>query len=281
MPEVEQNTDAVLVTSHPPLSKQLRRDWRGNLVTVEYAEKCTQSWRYCFSNVLSVNSDLERGLGIERLIDRVTYVDTDLMRQVGKPVVLLDDLLQVSDGVSAVAVINADVYLSPSAGTLTSGIAGNRFFAERRTDTNEIDSQGGIPYRKGYDFIVVPSNLISSISGTDFAIGVPWWDHFVPLALIFSGAAPIGSGIGTAFSLSHEERWSGEVWHSYGDIFVREIQKRLPKVRKRGAQFALYFAVFALCSSILRLFRQRYVSTLALTILSRANVWLIECNRVQ
>lgn len=271
---------SVVLTSQPPLVAQRRFLPSGEVVTEQYATACCRSWSECFGSVVSINSTLEQGAGIEGLVQEVRYVSRDLTRRVGKPVVLLDDLLRGAADGEPVGIINADVYLASETKDALQRVKGNRFLAERRTDVDGLGDTSGDPYRHGFDFFVVPADLVPVLLGTELVIGVPWWDHFVPAALILAGARPTGSGLGLAFSLRHDERWAPDLWITYGRLLVRALAARVRVrhlLRSETRRFAWTLLASALMLQISR--RDRHASAVFKRV-ARANMELVERCRV-
>jgi hypothetical protein len=243
-----------LCTSQPPLSAQQRDDALGNDVTEEYSSACRRSWSEFADVVVSVNSHRERMLGIEQLVPRVIYVDEDMLATTGKPLGGLDDLITESLRLetSHIALINADVILEPNeAKKVARQLAKSEFMAEIRRDTTGVSSRDGADYAHGFDFFVFERSDATHLLGTDFAIGVPWWDHFVPVALILSGASLVGSGTGLSFSLLHQNRWSTDTWHSFGQHFLREILRRLQFRHLRQPRFRRYAILLLMAGFVL------------------------------
>lgn len=274
----------VLCTSQPPLVAQFRTLVSGIDVTQEYAAFCNSSWHRSFTSVLSVNSIREVGLGVETVAETVRYTSTDLLEITGKPVVLLDDLLTAAPKSDPVGLVNADVFLNP--GNVTKSVSGLRegeFLAEQRTDVSVFGGEGGeqtgAPYPHGFDFFIISRAQAQSILGTRFAIGVPWWDHFVPIALILDGARPAGTGAGTACSLRHEERWEQRVWLDYGRYFVKVIAARVSLVHLRKSPLRPYVMVILTSAVLLALLRKESHIRRILRRISRANMALIAESR--
>jgi hypothetical protein len=262
------------------MSSQRRVLPSGQDVTEAYAEACTTSWRRFFSHVISVNSFLEKDLEIEELVRDVRYVPTDLMNQVGKPVTLFNDLLNEAHGYDLIGVINADIYLAGAVDDALRGLGVDTFVAERRTDVDTVDSTEGSLYPYGYDFFVLPAPLLPIVSGTDLALGVPWWDHFVPVSLILAGHRPTGRGTGLAFSLRHEERWDANLWVVYGRIFVRSVIARISFRMLLKPGVTRYAWTTVTSALLLEITRSPSIIKWALERVSQQNIRLVERFRI-
>lgn len=266
---------AVLLTSQPPLHAQRRTSPDGEDISTKYAIDCNRSWSLFFPKVVSVNSVREQGLGIEDITETVRWTESDLLRTTGKPLVLLDDLLHHSEGNDLIGLINADVFLA-KAPILFDKMSRDTFLVERRTDVRRIDETIGDPYPHGFDFFVIPANLMPIIRGTNFAIGVPWWDHYVPVALILNGARPIGTGVGTAFSLVHEERWDWHLWITYGLDYIRLVRRYLSPLLLLRSGFRRFAWTIWSSAFVLKFSRRPSRTEWALQRVSRENLRLVE-----
>ena len=59
-------------------------------------------------------------------------------------------------------------------------------------------SRLGAPFRHGFDFLAMHRRRIDRVLdflSTTLAFGRPWWDHYLPLALIACGARPRHGGM--------------------------------------------------------------------------------------
>jgi hypothetical protein len=229
-----------------------------------------------FPSAFSVNSMLEQKLGIEEIIGDVRYVSTDLAQRVGKPVVLLDDILREANGSDPVGIVNADTYLAGDVSGAIERLHGTNFLAERRTDVETLGATEGTPYAHGFDFFVIPARLIPVISGSGLALGVPWWDHFVPVALTLAGNRPVGTGNGLAFSLVHDERWDSDLWETYGRVFVQVLVRRLSLRLFLQKDFRLFTWTLITSGILLGIAPRNKISKWALRRVARQNLSLVE-----
>jgi hypothetical protein len=232
----------VLCTSQPPLSAQQRHDARGCDVTTAYADECRRSWFGFTDDVISINSLREAAGGVERLVPRVQYVARDLTATTGKPLVKLDDLIEAGLGLdsSHLALVNADIILHADARAAAASLRDSEFMAENRKDTSSVRSTDGPDYPYGFDFFVLQRSAAAQLLGTDFAIGVPWWDHFVPVALLLDGGTLAGGGTGLALSLTHHSRWTPDAWRAFGRHFVEEVSGRVRPRHLASRRFRRY-----------------------------------------
>jgi hypothetical protein len=220
----------LLCTSIPPLDRQIRFDHLGRDVSREYLQMCATTWIGSSDHVLSVNSIREQNLGIEELGVEVVYCEQDFYETTGRPLVGLDQLLaklDASESYTHVAIVNADVYLDAKlARDLHEQLSSELFVAEQRVDTGTLESNDGTAYHHGYDYFVLSREQAMSLRGSPFAIGMPWWDHFIPVALVLQGYRRLESNESLAFSLVHEERWDNNQWRRFGKLFLKSVRRQ-------------------------------------------------------
>jgi hypothetical protein len=222
------STRMPLLTSLPP---SLSRTSRGILCGERYQEQCAQSWHDAGFAPYSVNSraELQYNAGLYDLAEKlgvtILPVDCDASSVTGKPHVYLSDMLSTlaGKGVKTFAITNADIFLSPVIGGVVKNMRDNEFVIERRLDVVSISSKGD-EYRYGIDFCAANLNVALNLPDIGLIFGVPWWDHYFPLMLGFSGQrrAPMVGGL--LQHLKHEERWQQKLWHALGSEFLEKFR---------------------------------------------------------
>lgn len=137
------------------------------------------------------------------------------------------------------AIANADIAISSPgiASSIQSGITPSEFRLAHRTDVvaweegtpEKCDSSRampGRPYSGGFDFFVVGrQQLVATMPllSNDLALGLPWWDVMLPLALIGAGYEPRALPPRHFQHVSHEIAWSREEFTRVGAKATREF----------------------------------------------------------
>lgn len=108
----------------------------------------------------------------------------------------LDAIARRSQG-NCLAILNADIRLAPSpdrslAGRV-SGLGDDEYLVAQRSDLSSWDDgrRRRMIHAYGFDFVAFRSPWIGRISRSltpDLGFGLPWWDHYLPLALAALGA---------------------------------------------------------------------------------------------
>lgn len=193
----------------------------GRDLGLDYLAMCVQSWRDAGFQPYTINSqhetlgNLPEALGVERLT-----TTRDAREAVGKPLVYITDFLQTAGAVAKgpFAIVNADILveLTEDARTrliqLTPGECG--FF--NRVDIAAPTARDGATHHLGFDLFCFHADDVARLDADRFVLGVPWWDHFLPVVARLNGLAPISAtGIGV-YHLQHDEAWDEQLWLDYG-----------------------------------------------------------------
>jgi len=269
----------LLCTSIPPLARQRRVSDGGRDISAEYARFCVATWVDSTDSVRSVNSYRECDLGIEDLKVNVLYCEHDFYESTGRPLIGLDDLLvqfEEDETFTHLVIVNADVYLD-TARVLDQLRRMNKgfFISEPRVNTTTINFEPNSFYKHGFDLFVLTREQAAVLRGTQFAIGMPWWDHYIPVMLTLHGHRRLSSTGPSAFSLIHDERWVIDQWQHFGRLFVSEVLRRVSwgRMLRRSSRRYLVLLVanstaLALAGTLARL-RSRVVDSIVTSALDR------------
>lgn len=194
------------------------------------------SWLELGLKVVSANT-LGEIASLRPLYPDVTFhtVTRTAQAQAKKPVPLIDDMLAVhADSPEPFMLINADIILSPAPETLRAAIASARdgaLICGGRLDVDDaIAARAALrdglhptgDKVPGYDFFIVPPTLPMRLPRTRLAIGMPFWDYWLPLAAHLSGA-PLKELAGDfALHSRHDAVWHNVIY-PYFSIFLSAI----------------------------------------------------------
>lgn len=161
--------------------------------------------------VVSVNtakeiSDMQRKYGFER----VRYVDVGTVADGKYP--YLDNLIRTASNVIAdwYVLINSDIILDAD-NVFMDNLDGMTPIIGVRNDLYKDGRRETFPY--GYDVFAMryPHIAMMAKKETEYAIGKPWWDFYVPLELL--GIEPYLLVDRTSFTHRwHQTRYSMDVW---------------------------------------------------------------------
>ena len=208
--------------------------------------KAVSSWREIGFDVISVNCEEE----ISQLNGQVPNVDfismgRDSRKKHGKPLIYLDDALAAltTTKASIYGIINADIILSAPGLTtkLKEGIKGKCFFGNR-IEVQKIDETVGSRNMLGYDFFIFDPELPARIPASNFCLGMPWWDYWLPLSSLLTGFSNVYIDSRIAFHQSHTINWHNDTFYQYG-FHARELIAKFIK-KDRGKTFKQQFDKF-------------------------------------
>lgn len=236
-----------LFTSIPPHFSRKQAD--GQDLGNQYARACVKSWRGNGFDPVTVNSKNEALASIisEENIECIA-VGRDAREKFGKPLIFLGDFISAAcshqvDG--PLVITNADILIDISTDDYRrlENLQPGQCFVSRRQDIKEMDSRLGSEYLQGYDFFAFHSSDLKKFRSDDFVMGMPWWDHYLPIWMYLMGLEQLSIKDPFVFHLSHAERWDFEKWVILGENFMKFIQQTGNSRAGLSAQAASYLGV--------------------------------------
>jgi hypothetical protein len=221
--------DIAVATSIPPV---LRRQQGGHDIGLAYQASCVRSWVAAGFKILSVNAPDE----IEQLAPRYPEVEfvaakRDVSAISGRKMPLIEDLLVAlsHQAQPILGIINADLCLETGsnwAGAIAPAImatllVGHRVDVPSWPEAAGAGTVSGAPYQFGYDLFffekrALPAALTASAGGHRFAMGLPWWDLWLPLAFGLNGYRLALLTAPMAAHLTHPANYEIAVWERMG-----------------------------------------------------------------
>lgn len=221
-----------LITSIPPRMSRRSRD--GKDLGEEYGARCIASWKRSGFAPVTVNarSELAGKAAITEGVAQLV-VDRDASEVTGKPHVFMSDLARAARGLGPgpVALVNADIVLEPIDGVVERlrRLANGEMLVAKRLDVDDPEALAGAEYGDGFDFFAANAEDFAPLEESRLIFGAPWWDHYLPLAMVARRARLLFAPPGFARHLLHEQKWSWDVWQHLGDRFIEEIAAGLPR----------------------------------------------------
>jgi tetratricopeptide (TPR) repeat protein len=247
------SADAITVaTSIPPA---LSRRNAGQAIDAGYQQLCIRSWRECGFNVVSVNHPSEIP-ALARSYPDVTFIpaEQDARAISGRPTPYIADLLRaLFDAPGPIAgIINSDIVFEPSTawrGTLPRAAAGAAVTGQRYDATSLFDGT----FRKyywGFDYFFFDRNAAREIveSATPFAMGLAWWDYWLPAALSLKGRQILALERPAVAHLIHKEPHLDDGWRRLAMSFAHFIVQHA--AASRGPLPSCVSAVLPLCREL-------------------------------
>ncbi|MEB3265254.1 MAG: hypothetical protein VKN13_01420 [Cyanobacteriota bacterium] len=147
----------------------------------------------------------------------------------------LDAVAERSQG-GALAIINADIRLASSPDQLLAkrvdGLSNHDYLVAQRSDisTWEDGRKRRMIHAYGFDFIAFRSPWIDRVKGAltpDLGFGLPWWDHYLPLALAAFGAQTHLVDPRWCEHDMHAFKWNWDHYCRIGRTAARQFQEAL------------------------------------------------------
>jgi hypothetical protein len=150
------------------------------------------SWRAPGLAVASLNTSAE----IERLAPE--FPDVRFVPQVrtakayaGRPVIFVSDILHFlrTSGAPLCGIMNSDIFLDDAArlARYLGDAARAAFVYGARLDVENPSASQGKPDPFGFDYFFFDRSVIGVFQETHFCLGMPFWDHWLPLSAILAG----------------------------------------------------------------------------------------------
>jgi hypothetical protein len=218
---------APIVTSIPPVFS--RKDAAGQEIGDAYLGRCIASWRACGFEPVTVNAEAEELHPLIAALDvQVVRVPRDARALTGRPHVYLADLLDAARRLSAerVFIVNADIELemSDTARDRLARLGPMETVGVRRRDHGGEKSLATPPYECGIDLLGAGREALDGIDAGTLVFGMPWWDHYLPLRLLWRGAQVVPCPEVRAWHLDHDGRWNKQQYVSSGREFLQLVE---------------------------------------------------------
>jgi len=230
------STSAIAVaTSIPP--RLARRD-AGRAIDGAYQKLCVRSWIDCGFRVVSVNHPDEIP-DLAAAYPEVSFVpagrDASAVSGRRTPYIadLLGPLIEAPEGV--VGIINSDLVFEPSVAwqTWLPRIVEGAVVTGQRHDATSILDGTFRKYYWGFDFFFFDRRSARDLLETaaPFAIGLPWWDYWLPAALSLKGRQVLTLERPTVAHLIHKEPSLDDGWRQLAISFAMFIVQEAAKFR--------------------------------------------------
>lgn len=241
-----------MLTLCTSLAPQLNRiDDHGLECGMAYQQACVQSWQAMGANVVAVNVMEELPWAQEMFpgVGLIPAPEDSRAHNQGRPLPYIHDLVRAA-GVQAetrfCGLINSDIFLKdfePLWPSLQARMVGGLLVC-RRMEMSWPSFQAHRFYPFGFDMFLMDRRVGASLPESKFAVGIPWWDFWLPLMAYLRGFNLYRVDVPVAYHLQHAARWDEAQFVEYGAQLVEclrvEAQATLsnPTLAIRG-QFIL------------------------------------------
>ncbi|MEG4244009.1 FkbM family methyltransferase [Microcoleus sp. MON2_D6] len=202
---------------------------------IENQRAAVESWLSLGFDAVSLNSREEISQ-LQPIYENVTFheVKRDARAEAGRPLVYLDDLFVYlrDSGTKICGIVNSDIRLEAD-GDLISFIckqAENAVVFGSRTDVDSPAEQAaGEIYAKGFDFFFFDKELLKHFPNSQFCLGLPWWDLWIPLIAQQKGLTVKYLETAIAYHLKHPVNYINDFWQKMGIHFTGFFQPDLSR----------------------------------------------------
>jgi hypothetical protein len=207
------------------------------------------SWLALGADVISLNTQAEITL-LQDEFPQITFLPLSRTAQAeaGRPVPYLDDLLSAcappTGSDQPAVLINADIVLAPRPQTLRRLLAAatnGTLICGARVDVDDPVSAlhalaGGKPISGeiagGFDYFVLPApflrTLTQSLSQSRLALGMPFWDYWLPLAALLAGTPTASVEVPFALHGRHTSDWQKSKFTFFRLFFDALLRQMTP-----------------------------------------------------
>jgi hypothetical protein len=223
----------VVATSIP---RVLSRRNAGRPIDSDYQKLCLRSWFDCGFSVVSVNHPDEIA-GLAAMYPEVSFIATnrDASAVSGRRTPYLADLLRaLIDGPGpVVGIVNSDLVFEPSPAwrTWLPRAAGEAVVTGQRHDATSLFSGTFRKYYWGFDFFFFDVNSARHLvdAAMPFAMGLAWWDYWLPAALSLAGRRIVTLERPTVAHLIHKEPQLDDSWRELAISFATFVVTQAAK----------------------------------------------------
>jgi len=179
-----------------------------------------------FYDVYSVNLIEE----IEIAKDKFPYVKfietNDIFIYGEKKLVKLNAILDAIKSVDCkhCGIVNSDIILKAK---IESKHLKSDLLIVTRWELDEINKP--YPFGNGYDFFAFKKDIVDIFYNTNYVIGMPWWDFWIPLITIKLGFKIDHVKNGIIFHRTHETNYDMGVWIKFAEYLYKDIIINLMK----------------------------------------------------
>jgi hypothetical protein len=228
--------EIAVATSIPPT---LSRRNGGLAIDSAYQELCIRSWLDCGFRVLSVNHR-EEIPALAAAHPEVAFIATerDASAVSGRRTPYIADLLAALVHVHepVVGIINSDIVFEPSNAwrNWLPNAAQDAVVTGQRHDATSLLDGTFRKYYWGFDFFFFDRNSAEELleTPTPFAMGLAWWDYWLPAMLSFKGKRVLTLERPTVAHLIHKEPSLDQSWRELAVSFAQFVSCEAAKFRR-------------------------------------------------
>lgn len=182
-----------------------------------------------------------------------------------KPYIYIDDILSYlrRQGTKICGIVNADIYLRASKNFIdfVTEQATNALLISSRLDISSASQKYGKLYNFGFDVFFFDRSILAKLPTSEFCLGVPWWDYWMPLVSIQQGLAVKYLANSVAYHVEHDLNYKNDIWCKTGMDFTRlfapHLHSLFTKTLKRNSSWNLVEALKQVCSQFIIMLEEK------------------------
>ncbi|PSB44138.1 hypothetical protein C7B67_22965 [filamentous cyanobacterium Phorm 6] len=199
---------------------------------IDNQRAAVESWRALGFSPVSLNSPEEISQ-LQPIYENVTFhaVNRDARVEAGRPLVYLDDIFAyLGDRPTKICgIVNSDIRLKAGNDflALICKEAENSIVFGSRVDVETSENTEGQFYAQGFDFFFFDKQLLEHFPTSQFSLGLPWWDLWIPLTAHQKNlnlkylASPV------AYHIKHQVNYINKFWQTKGIHFTEFFDRNL------------------------------------------------------
>jgi len=145
----------------------------------------------------------------------------------GKDFQYLDTVMAclAQSGAEVCGIVNADIILrgEPEDWAQIAHSARASFTYGSRVNMRTLEDQHGWVYEAGADFFFFPPAFTAQLPASEYALGLPWWDCFLPCWAMASGWPITYVYSPVAMHLYHDMKWDFDLYYDFGLYTMRRF----------------------------------------------------------
>ena len=220
LPSARQETvppmpETAVCTSLPPVNTDMSR-------------KAVTSWIERGFIVYSVNTAEEKAR-LEPLFPDVRFYvcETTAKAKFGKDFQYLNTVMDClyAAGTPVCGIINADIILrgAPEDWAVITHAGLDHCAYGSRVNMNSLDDGHGWIHEPGFDIFFFPREFTRQFPKAEFALGLPWWDMFLPNWAMASGLPMAFVHSPVAMHQNHAMNWDFNLYYDFGMYAIRRF----------------------------------------------------------
>lgn len=200
---------------------------------LENQQRAVASWRTLGFKVVSLNC-AEEIASLTAVFPDVEFVQVarDGRQHTGRPLVYFDDVLAYyrSQDDAICGIVNSDIVLKPDEAfcRIIASEAADGLVYGSRVDVASAENLSGGVYRGGFDLFFFPRSFLDIYPRSNFMLGMPWWDYWVPTLALLMGMPVKRLDSYYAFHEIHAVNYSPERYLGFGREFAEHVQHVAP-----------------------------------------------------